>query len=169
MANPTSKRELIDTLDTGRATWEALLRQVGPDRMALRGVTGEWSVKDIVAHVSAWEQRPVAWLKAVQSGTWPQPPEWPVNLDEDGINAWIFAANRGRWVQDVLIESRQVFDQLVQALDHVTEQDLTTMGRFEWLQGNSLIASISGRSYEHYQVHGEAIRVWLALRETAIQ
>ncbi len=169
MANPTSKRELIDTLGTERATWEALLRQVGPDRMSLRGVTGEWSVKDIVAHVSAWERRPVAWLKAVQSGTWPQPPEWPVNLDEDGINAWIFAANRGRWVQDVLTESRQVFDQLIQALEHVTEQDLTAMGRFEWLQGNSLIVSIGGRSYEHYQVHGEAIRVWLARREIAIQ
>ncbi len=165
MANPRSKQELIETLGTQRGIWEALLRQVGPNRMELRGVTGEWSVKDIVAHVTAWERRPVASLKAVQTRTWPQPPEWPINLDEDAINAWIFAANRGRQVQDVLNESRQVFDQLVQAVELVTEQDLTAMGRFEWLQGNSLIASIGGNSFEHYQVHGEAIRAWLAQRK----
>ncbi len=164
MANPRSKQELIETLGTQRARWEALLRQVGPDRMELRGVTGEWSVKDIVAHLTAWERRAIASLKAVQTGTWPQPPEWPYNLDGDGINAWIFAAHRGRQVQDVLNESRQVFDQLVQAVELVTEQDLTAMGRFEWLQGNSLIASIGGNSFEHYQEHGEAIRAWLAQR-----
>ncbi len=164
MANPRSKQELVEILGTARASWEALLRQVGPDRIELRGVTGEWSVKDVVAHVTAWGWRPVDLLKAVQTGTWPQPPEWPVNLDEDGINAWIFAANRGRQAQDVLNEFRQVFDHLVQALELVTEQDLTAMGRFEWLQGNSLIASIGGNSFEHYQVHGEAIRAWLAQR-----
>jgi hypothetical protein len=164
MANPTGKLQLIETLGSERTSWEALLRQVRPNRMELRGVTAEWSLKDVVAHVTAWEWRAVACLKAVQTETWPQPPEWPINLDEDGINAWIFAVNRGRWVQDVLNESRQVFDQLVQALELVTEQDLTTMGRFEWLQGNSLIAYIGGHSFEHYQVHGEAIRAWLAQR-----
>jgi hypothetical protein len=166
--NLTSRQKLIDTLGTERAKWEGLLRQVGPDRMELRGVTGEWSVKDIVAHVAAWERRPVAWLQAIQTVMWPQPPEWPTNLDEDGINAWIFAANRGRQVPDVLNESRHVFDQLVQALELIKDQDLTAVGRFEWLGGNSLGASIAGNSFEHYQVHGEAIRAWLTQRETVI-
>lgn len=168
MVDPISKKRLLADLAAGRASWEALLRQVGPDRMELRRVNGEWSVKDTVAHVTAWEQRPLVWLAAVRAGTWPQPPEWPVNLGEDGINAWIFAANRGRRVSDVLNEARQVFEQLVHALEPVAEQDLTAIGRFEWLGGNSLAASISGNTLEHYQVHGDAIRAWLEQRETAV-
>ncbi len=166
MTDTTTKQKLLDGLDTERANWEALLRQVGPDRMELRGVNGEWSIKDIVAHVSAWEKRTLVWLQAIRVGSWPQPPEWPVNLDEDEINAWIFRANRGRQLPDVLNEWREVFEQLVRALEFVTEQDLTAVGRFEWLAGNSLAASISGNSFEHCQIHGAAIRAWLAQRET---
>jgi uncharacterized protein DUF1706 len=167
MTDTITKRQLLEGLDTARANWEALLRQVGPDRMELRGVNGEWSIKDVVAHVTAWDRRSVASLKAVQTGAWPEPPEWPVNLDEDGVNAWIFAANRGRRVQDALNESRQVFNQLAQALDLVTEQDLTAVGRFGWLAENSLAASIRGNSLEHYQIHGAAIRAWLAERDAS--
>ncbi len=169
MATPTGKQELLETLITVRASWEALLSQVGPDRMQLPGVTGEWSVKDIVAHVAAWERRAVAWLKAVQVGTWPEPPDWPVNLSEDGLNAWIYAANRGRRVQDVLNESRQGFDELIEALELVPEQDLSAIGRFAWLEGKSLIASIGGNTFEHYRVHAEAIGAWLIQRATAIR
>ncbi len=165
MANPTNKQELLDTLRTEHAEWDALLNQVGANRMELRGVNGDWSVKDIVAHVTAWERRPVAWLDAIRAGTWPQPPEWALNLSEDEINAWIFALNRGRLLQDVLAESREVFKQLMRALENVSESDLTALNRFEWLGGNSLLTSIASDSYEHYLGHGQTIRAWLAQRE----
>ncbi len=167
MVDPTDKRQLIEELSASHSAWEALLGQVGEDRLELPGVVGEWSVKDLVAHITAWEQRILAWLEAIHNGTWPQPPEWPVNLNEDGINAWIFAANRHRRLNDVLAESQLVFDQLRQGLDQLTEQDLTETGRFEWLGKNSLAASIGGNSFEHVQEHGRQIRDWLTKRETA--
>ena len=167
MDNTTSKKGLIEDLTATRESWEDLLEQVGHDRMELRGVIGEWSVKDTVVHVTAWERRALACLEAIQTGTWPEPPEWPLNLDQDHVNAWIFAANRGRRLDDVLDDSRRVFDRLMQALDSVTEQDLTESGRYPWLGGAALIASIRGNSVEHLQEHGQQIRAWLIQRETA--
>jgi hypothetical protein len=50
-------------------------------------VTGDWSIKDIVAHLTAWEERLVAWLEAIAHGTSPELPPWPGNFDEDATNA----------------------------------------------------------------------------------
>ncbi len=161
MTESLNKEIVLEKLKATRADWEALVNEVGPERMELRGVTGEWSVKDLIAHLTAWEVRAVAWLAAVRAGTWPQPPDWPTNLDEDGINAWIWAANRGRRVADVTNESRQVFDQLVDGIEAVPEQDLSEAGRFAWLRGGSLAGSIGGNTFEHYEVHSRELRSWL--------
>ena len=42
---------VLDALRGGRAAWETLLAQIGADRMMQPGVEGDWSVKDIIAHV----------------------------------------------------------------------------------------------------------------------
>ncbi len=166
MTDPANKKEMVNIANGERASWEALLRQVGVDRMELRGVCGEWSVKDIIAHLTAWERRALAGLRAAQEGVWPQPPEWPVNLGEEGTTAWIFAAHRGRQLQDVLNESRTVFDELIQAFSPLTDQDLTEPGRFEWTQGRSLQALIRENSSEHYQDHSRGVRAWLGQRRS---
>jgi hypothetical protein len=160
------KQHFIETMKTTRAGWEALLTEVGEPRMAVAGVTGDWSVKDIVAHLTAWERRTVARLNAVRQGGTPEKAPWPPNLSEEEINAWICEANRKRNLRDVLDDSRQVHDQVMKQLQSVTDEELNEPGRFSWLDGNKLAEYIPGNTYEHYQEHGELIRIWLA-REKA--
>jgi len=166
MSDTTTKQELIETLKAERANLEALLERVGPDRMEARGITGIWSAKDIIAHITAWDSRVVETLRAVSSANRPKPPDWPSHLDEDAINAWIFAANRARPVQDVLEDWCLVSDTLRQRLDLITEEDLLECGRFEWLGGESLHSAVSGNTFEHYREHAQEIGEWLAQRET---
>ncbi len=164
MEEPASKDELIRTLKTERQRWEELLNEVGPNRTETSGVTGDWSVKDIIAHVNAWEERLVAWLEAIALGTSPELPPWPANLDEDATNAWIWKVNRGRRLDEVLAESRRTSERVEELLAAVTEQDLKEPGRLWWLSGASLLASIPGHSYAHRREHADAIRHWLAGR-----
>ena len=62
-----------------------------------------WSVKDVVAHLAAWRRRTVARLEAAGRGQ-PEPaPEWPIDLrDDDEINSWFHARDRGKSVREVL-------------------------------------------------------------------
>ena len=166
MANETSKSELIELLKTERARWEALLAEVGEARMEIAGVTGDWTVKDIVGHLTAWESRPVEWFRAARAGTAPEPPRWDNELDETQINAWIYESNRKRSLNDVLAESRDNFARLLEAVRAVSEEELTSRDKFVWLNGGSLREAIAGNTYEHYREHGDAIRAWLA-RQTA--
>ncbi|TMC56864.1 MAG: ClbS/DfsB family four-helix bundle protein [Chloroflexota bacterium] len=50
------KATFIEGLRNERAGWEALLAQVGKERMLEPGAAGAWSVKDIIAHIM-WGER----------------------------------------------------------------------------------------------------------------
>ncbi len=168
MPAPTNKSQLIQTYAAERLKWEELWDEVGPERMETSGVAGEWSVKDIVAHVNTWEGRVLAWLEAAAQGCAPVPAPWPTNLDEDAINAWIWKANRGRRLEDVLDESRQTGRRVQEVLSAIAEPDMTGPGRFWWLSGGSLLTAIPGNSFEHYRDHAETIRAWLMARQLSV-
>src|SRR5512140_360811 len=127
--------------------------------MELPGVTGDWAVKDIVAHLTAWEGRPVAWLKAARDGTAVQPAPWDTSMSEQAINAWIYQTNHSRPLANVLAESRLVFERLVIGIEALSDQQLNE--RRDWLDGRSLIEAMAANTFEHYREHGAAIQTWL--------
>lgn len=162
MSSEATKIELIEALKKERTRWEALLAEVGEARMERGGVTGDWAVKDLIGHLTAWESRPVAWFRAVRAGIAPEPPRWDRQLDETQVNAWIFESNRRRPLSELLAESRATFEQLLNLVEATSEEELTSHDRFAWLNGSSLREVIAGNTYEHYQEHAQQIRAWLA-------
>src|ERR1700712_3504931 len=112
------KSELLSGVQEEYKQWQALLNQIGEARMDQPGVAADWSIKDIVAHLTGWRRRTVARLQAAQRGEGEPAPFWPAQLQtDDEINAWIYAANRGRSVREVLDESDRVFQQLLAAIE----------------------------------------------------
>ena len=156
------KATFIRTTRGARAEWEQVLAEVGEERMLTPVAAGHWSVKDVIAHLTAWEQRPVAWLTAIRRGETPSPAPWPPDLGEEKTNAWIYEANKDQPLRQVINQSRRVHEQLLKELEMTSEGDLNDAGRFAWLNGNSLAESIPGDSYEHYRDHTRMVREWLA-------
>ena len=111
-----ASRSSLSDLQDEQSRWEDLLRQIGEDHMTQPDVAGGWSIKDIIAHLTGWRRRTVARFQAASRHESAPPPPWPSNLQtDDEINAWIYAANRDLPLADVLRDSRDVFDQLVEA------------------------------------------------------
>ena len=161
------KTELLQTMRKERADWVATLESVGEARMLLTGVAGSWSVKDIVAHVTAYERWLVVWLKAAARGQLP-PASALEDPDVDRRNAWIFAHTCDRSLQDVLAESERVFQQLEAQVARTAETDLVEAHRTAWFvvpywrESRPLWKCIAGDSYEHYHQHIPTIEAWLA-------
>ena len=156
------KSELLNGLQEEYRQWETLLDQIGPARMDQPGVSGHWSIKDIVAHLTGWRRRTVARLQAAQRGE-PEPPTpWPAHLHTDEeINAWIYESNHGRPVAQVLDESHQVFQQLLAAIEGLPDEVLVDPARhLPWLEGQPLSA---GAFFAHFhEEHEPDMRAWLA-------
>ena len=50
-----NKSELLHWLQDEYRGWEALLDQIGPAHMDRPGVNGDWSMKDLIAHLNGWQ------------------------------------------------------------------------------------------------------------------
>src|SRR5437588_6316103 len=114
-----TKGELLSLLRNGRAEWDSLLALVGEERMTQPGVEGDWSVKDIIAHVT-WGEREI--LEVFRRHELAGSELW--NLPQNERNAAVFEQNRHRSLGDVLAESRRVHHDLLQALEPLSDEDL---------------------------------------------
>jgi len=74
MPKPISKAQAIDKLETERRRLEQNLAPLNENDMLRPGVVGEWSVKDVLAHLASWEQFFLDWYAADQRGEMPHPP-----------------------------------------------------------------------------------------------
>ena len=166
-----SKAELLDTVQAENRAWQELLAAVGEDRLGWPGAAGpDWSVKDAIAHITAWRGRTIARLDAALHGTTPPPPPWPADLDEDApgavdrVNAWFYEQARGKTPATVLAESEASWQELARLVAALPEADLRTPGRFPWLDGEPLWMVLYW-SFEHVHEHiyHLAVQAWRAL------
>ena len=131
-------------------------------------VAGGWSIKDIVAHITGWRRRTVLRFRAALDPTVDMTPLWPAGLhaddDVDKINDWIYKTNRDRPLADVLNDSREVFQQLVAAIDALSDEQLNDRQRFPWPEGERPASVLFGHFHEG---HEPDMRAWLAKIEQA--
>lgn len=162
------KSELLNWLQEEYQQWEAFLDQIGPECMEQPGVNGDWSMKDIVAHLTGWQPRLITHLQAAQRGEPEPPPPWPAHLQtEDEINAWIYESNRGRSVDEVLNESHRVFQQFLAVIEGLPEDvriEQVHQGErvyhLVWLGDERFPA---GEFFDHFHDdHEPDVRAWLA-------
>jgi hypothetical protein len=160
MSAPTTKQQLLAQLQQERAIWEALLAEIGPERMEVPGVIGDWNLKDIVAHMITWWRRDVARLAAAQRGE--RPPDHPPQSEVPIINQWVYLTNRDRPLADVLRESQDVWQQFAEKLQEFPEDSLFDSERFAWMEGRPFGPESLEDFIKHFhEQHEPLIRSWL--------
>lgn len=170
MAETPGKSELLAQIERERAFWAQLVAEVGEEHMLEPGATGDWTFKDVVAHLNGWRRQTLARLEAARSGQTPAPPPWPAHFDdeeEDGveqINAWIYQSSRDRPLREVLDEYQRSFSAMRDAASALSERDLTEPGRYDWLGGAPLAAVITASFGHLHEEHEQALRDWLDRR-----
>ena len=159
------KSELMHWLQEEYQRWEAFLDQIGTARMDQPGVNGDWSMKDVVAHLTGWNRWLVARLQAAGRGE-PEPaPPWPAQLrTDDEINAWIYESNRGRALREVLHESHQVFQELLAVIEGLPDEvRIEPEWHLVWLGDQRFPA---GEFFDHFRDdHEPDVRAWLRQEE----
>lgn len=117
-----------------------------------------WTVKDMVAHVSAWERELAIWLNNDNNGHEPGVP----NFTDDyvnGFNAAIYAENRARSYEEVYQNLLDVHDHmLLPALHEMADAPDDDPCWSRWRDGLPPWRLIAGNSYDHYPEHVEALK-----------
>jgi hypothetical protein len=160
MGTSISKAQLLTEMRNEEASWEALLDEIGEAHMTQPEVAGGWSIKDIVAHLTGWRRRTVRRFKALLNHESDFSPPWPPELvEDDEINAWIYESNRDRPLAEVLSDSREVFQQLVDTLEAFSEDELQDLRRILGLDEEQVSGSMF---FAHFhEEHEPDMRAWL--------
>jgi hypothetical protein len=165
--NAPTKGQILAAIEREREAWETLLAEVGEARMLEPGAMGEWTFKDLAAHITGWRARSLRRLEAAANGQ-PEPaPPWPARLEtDDEINEWIHEENRERLLGEVIGESRESYARLAEIVQMLPDDALTDPARFPWLEGEALGPAIVGGSYfgHFHEEHESDIRRWLEQR-----
>lgn len=157
MPEQLDKAQELQKMQAGYNAFEALLAPLTEAQMTSPDVNDGWSVKDNLAHLSAWHKRVIQLLNATMQGV-PLPDPTP-DMTTDEVNAQFYDENRNRSLQDIHTEFRTTYQQLRATVQTMSNEDLNKP--FDWLDGRSVGEYVPGNTYEHYQEHTDIIEAWL--------
>jgi hypothetical protein len=162
MTETAIRDRVVAYIAAERAWWRDLVEEIGEERMNEPGPMGEWTFKDLAAHVLGWRERTIRRLESAAQGRGTPPSPWPSDLDgdDDRVNDWIQEQSRDRSVRDVLDDVDRSYERLANAVAALPEDVLTRPGAFDWL-GDQSLADLDPFSHVHDE-HESSIRAWLA-------
>lgn len=159
-----NKAELLRWLTEEEQKWALLLAAIGERRMAQSGVNGDWSMRDIVAHLTGWQRWLVIRLRAAADGQ-PEPSTpWPAQItSEDEVNTWIYEANRERPVRQVLDDAHNVHQQLLTTIERLPEESRieTIDGKFHLIWVSDQRFAVGEFFHHFYDDHAADVLAWL--------
>jgi len=150
------KQQMLTTLREEFNRWEELLASLSEEQITAPHLPANLSIKDVVAHLMAWQHVSIARLEAAQRNTEPVFPDWLAGSDPeseeeiDQFNARIYKTYQQPWSR-VHQGWRVGFLRFLQLGEEIPEKDLLDTEKYSWLKGYSLLAVLQG-SYEHHHV-----------------
>jgi len=157
-----TKSRLLEEIQIEHQRLEKTLAMVDEEQMLIPGVIDEWTIKDILAHITVWEQRMVRWLGEAMSGE--EAHMLPDGMTWDDLDDWneqTYQEHLHRPVEQVLADYELSYPQALKAAKEVPEQDLIDPDRFDWREGDPLWVMVAANTFWHYKEHEESIRAWL--------
>jgi hypothetical protein len=166
---------VAEELERVRAGWSTLQTTLGrlDERQLTTPGPERWSVKDHIAHLTAWESTVTGTLRGV-------PPHEQFDLDRgayaslggdvERVNEILYERHRDRSLREVLAELERVHAETITAIEQLSDDDLNKRFRdFEppgadpaafgsdQRRDRTIRDKVRGDTYEHYAEHQEWI------------
>jgi hypothetical protein len=149
------KSQLLARLDRA---WEALKTSYFglTDLQLLEpGVIGTWSVKDIIAHITWWEEEALTNLPLILAGV--KPPKYSAKYGGiDAFNAKMWEQKRNLPLSVVLRQRDETHRRLIDFIQNVPEDQIARETRFRH--------RLRLDTYSHYLEHTKGIQKWRVLQ-----
>lgn len=160
-----AQRELAARVRADRQVWRDLVAEVGRERMLEPGPMGEWTFKDMAAHLAVWRSTRIPMIEAVGRGEPVPEAPWPAAMtgDFDAINVWFHERDRDRSLEEVLAEYDGSFERLAAAIEALPEAVAHDPNALPWAEGTAVV-DIDFTEHLHDD-HLPDVRAWLAARD----
>ena len=149
------RQQLLRRMDKAWQAFQDSYAGLSDSQMMESGVTKAWSVRDIIVHVTSWEQETLKHLPLILKGG--RPPLYSATYG--GIHAFNAQMTAGKThlpLSEVLREQSGTHSQVVAFIESTPEDRIRNDTRFR--------RRLRLDTYGHYPEHTEAIRIWRVQR-----
>ena len=162
MEEKMSKEKLIEEIKSERLHLVKTLEKISRQQMVTPGVMDDWTVKDLLAHITVWELRMIRWLEQTVRDEVPE--MLPPGMTWDDLDKWneqTYQKHRHRDLDEVLADFEMSYPQALSAVQDISEDDLIDPDRYVWRDGRPLWEMVAANTSWHYKEHEETITNWL--------
>jgi hypothetical protein len=144
-------KQVLQRLDAAWMDFEASYAGLSESELVISGVSKQWSVRDVIAHVTWWDEEALKHLPHIREGG--RPSRYSVTYGGiDAFNALMTEKWRTLSVADVLWEHADVHRRLREYVQGVPDEMFARETRFR--------RRLRLDTYGHYPKHAKAIRSW---------
>ncbi len=160
------KQHILTALSEELDRWEGLLAGLSEQQLTASLQPSAWSIKDVIAHLMAWQQRSMARLEATVLNRQPEFPKWVTDLDPDSeaspdqTNAFIYETYREQSWSTVHQNWKEGFLQFLELGEALSEEDLLEK-EIPDLKGYPLYMVLVSSYAHHHIEHLEPLLAWL--------
>ncbi|MEJ2555789.1 MAG: ClbS/DfsB family four-helix bundle protein [Anaerolineae bacterium] len=145
------KSQLLKRLDKAWEAFNASYASLSDSELMEPGVTGDWSVRDIIAHVTWWEEEALTHLPLILAGG--KPPRYSVTYGGiDAFNAQMAEQKKKLSLSEVLRQRDDTHRRLIDFIQSAPGDQFIRETRFR--------RRLRLDTYSHYPKHAEAIWNW---------
>lgn len=145
-----NRAQLLSRFDTAWDALQAATAGLSDVEMREPGVVEAWSVKDILAHVTTWEEEGLKYLPLIAAGG--TPPRYATVGGLDAFNARMSAQKTNLSLAEVRRQMDETHRRLRASLETAPEELFTRETR--WRHRLRL------DTYSHYPIHTRHIQEW---------
>jgi len=154
---PMTRKQLLARLDAAWVAFQNVHAGLSDEELLESGVVDDWTVKDLVAHVTWWEEEALKHLPLILAGE--RPPRYSVTYGGiDAFNTLMAVQTRDLSLDDVRRQANVTHRRLVDYIRGVPEELFARETRFR--------RRLRLDTYSHYPIHTTAIREWREQRFT---
>lgn len=151
MQSSTRKAEMLDQIHATRQALEEALARLDAAQLTQPGVNGEWSVKDMLAHIAWWEEHRTRILRGESNDLSVGGVDLAEDATTDQVNAAVFAANQNRPLSAVRAEFDAAHRDVLTAIEALAEDDLAS---------DDVYDGIAWDTFRHYPEHTAMLTTW---------
>lgn len=151
MPRPTSKNELLAAIAKERGALETYLQTLTAAQMVEPGIVGDWSAKDVLAHLIEWEQMCLGWYRSGLDGDVPPLPAPGFKWNQTpALNQQIYERYQERPLEDIMSRFDDSHQEILAVIEGLSDADLFTPGVYVWTGKNTMGTYFVSATSSHY-------------------
>ena len=158
----SNRQELLDNIEREHVAFLAQLQPVAKYRYREKGVWGDdWTIKDLLAHLTEWEQMFLRWYREGANGGKPAVPARGFKWNQTPLlNQVIYRRYKRKALDRVIDDFHASYREVYALAEGLSEEELFAPGHFPWTGENTLTTYLGANTFSHYRTATKILKRW---------